>query len=368
MTRIIAFLLIVPSFLLAQAPDKFNYQSIVRDNGGTPIINQNVSFRISILESNVTGTVIYSETHQITTNDFGAASFLIGTGQIVQGDFATIDWGSDSHFLKTELDVAGGTNYVEMGTAQLVSVPYALYANEAKTSKDGKSYLTFYGDITDNEAVQKTERESGPNTQIISSLYTTQLSNITSDSIQELFQLTLVGNSSLVTVDMEDLKFLIGGVGNFATISNNTLLSNLNLSNLEFVANGLLISNNALSSIDLSNLGYAAGLRLQGETSLNSIDLSSLVSCRSLYVNYNPNLSTLIIPSVDFSQSVGELRLNDNAFDSSTINSFLAQLVAANTTGLTIWLQNQNPPAPPTGQGLVDKQNLIDNGNTVLTD
>jgi hypothetical protein len=131
---LLTFLIIINSLVLfCQAPEGFNYSAIVRDNLGNPLTNQAVSFRFSIIQGNVTGSVAYSETHNAVTDQFGQVSLIIGNGLIIAGVFSMINWGGDSYFLKVELDKTGGTSYVEMGISQLLSVPYALYAKTAGT-------------------------------------------------------------------------------------------------------------------------------------------------------------------------------------------------------------------------------------------
>ena len=128
------FLIIILLFSVsafAQAPEGFNYSAIVRDNTGDPLTNQSVSFRFSIIRGNVAGTVVYSETHNTTSNQFGQVSLIIGNGSVLSGVFANIAWGADAYFLKVELDRDGGSSYVEMGISQFLSVPYALYAKTA---------------------------------------------------------------------------------------------------------------------------------------------------------------------------------------------------------------------------------------------
>jgi len=115
----------------AQAPQSFSYQAVVRNTEGELILSQLVSLKISILAVHENGTVVYSETHNIATNSFGLVNLKIGNGNVVSGIFSNIDWGSSSHFIKIELDPDGGSSYVAMGTAQLLSVPYALYAETA---------------------------------------------------------------------------------------------------------------------------------------------------------------------------------------------------------------------------------------------
>ncbi len=126
------FLLLATSIgLRAQAPQSFNYQAVVRDAGGTILPNQMVNFRMNIRQGSASGTTVYSETHMPTTNAFGLVNLQIGTGTVVSGDFATIQWGGNSHFIEVELDPAGGTNFLSLGAQQLISVPYALFADSS---------------------------------------------------------------------------------------------------------------------------------------------------------------------------------------------------------------------------------------------
>lgn len=123
-----ALILICPH-VFAQAPGKMSYQALIRNSSDKLVVNTKVSIRISILKSSVSGTSVYTETHQPTTNGDGMVSLEIGTGTIVSGSFTAINWANGPYFLKTETDLAGGTNYTISGTSQLLSIPYALYAN-----------------------------------------------------------------------------------------------------------------------------------------------------------------------------------------------------------------------------------------------
>jgi len=130
MKRILLFLLTAHCSLLtlfSQAPQGFNYQAVARDDAGNIVPDQVVGIRISILQGNVSGTVVYSEIHAPTTNSFGLVTLEIGSGT-TSDDFTAIDWGNDTYFMKLEMDASGGTSYSEMGTSQLLSVPYALNA------------------------------------------------------------------------------------------------------------------------------------------------------------------------------------------------------------------------------------------------
>jgi hypothetical protein len=115
---------------VSAVPELLNYQSAVRNASGDVLANQEVSFRINVIEVALSSTV-YSETHTVTTSSQGLVDFQIGGGTIVSGLFSDIDW-SNNNSLQIELDVTGGTNYTIMGSTPFVSVPYALRAKYAE--------------------------------------------------------------------------------------------------------------------------------------------------------------------------------------------------------------------------------------------
>jgi hypothetical protein len=112
-----------------QAPQKMSYQSVMRNANNTVIAKCTVGLRISILQGGPTGTAVYSETHITPTDQNGLLSVQIGTGENKVGIFSLIEWGTGPYFIKSEADPAGGSNYSITGSSELLSVPYALYAN-----------------------------------------------------------------------------------------------------------------------------------------------------------------------------------------------------------------------------------------------
>ena len=132
MKKILLSLLFFPLFTIAQAPQGFNYQGVATDNNGFELQNQTISIQASILSSSTAGTVVWQETHITTTDTFGLFNVIIGEGTSTNSGssatFSEIDWGAASHFMKVEIDVNGGSNYLHVGTSQMMSVPYALYA------------------------------------------------------------------------------------------------------------------------------------------------------------------------------------------------------------------------------------------------
>ncbi|MCB2222524.1 MAG: fibrobacter succinogenes major paralogous domain-containing protein [Bacteroidetes bacterium] len=139
MKKFIALFFLSFSYLLlfSQAPQSFKYQAVARNTGGELLVNQTISVRISVLSGSPAGPVVYSEEHFPLTTDQGLFTLDIGNpDNIISGDFTTINWSTGTYFMQVELDVSGGSNYQIMGTTQLLSVPYALYAERAGIAED----------------------------------------------------------------------------------------------------------------------------------------------------------------------------------------------------------------------------------------
>lgn len=120
---------------MAQVPNSFNYQAVVRNNSGEIIADQNVAFKISILKNTESGSPIYVETHKTMTNKFGLANLKIGTGSAVSGTFSPNGWGSAKHFVKVELDPKGGSSFSHIGTNEFSAVPYAFHAQTVENDQ-----------------------------------------------------------------------------------------------------------------------------------------------------------------------------------------------------------------------------------------
>ncbi|MCB0402191.1 MAG: tail fiber domain-containing protein [Flavobacteriales bacterium] len=115
----------------AQTPEKMNYQAVVRDALGQPLASQAITTLFEIRQGTPTGTVVYSENQSLNTNQFGLVTAEIGGGTVVSGNFSTISWGSDIYYLYVEV------NGNALGSTQLLSVPYALYAKESLNGPTG---------------------------------------------------------------------------------------------------------------------------------------------------------------------------------------------------------------------------------------
>jgi hypothetical protein len=135
MKKILLLLLVIAigfsTQLLAQAPLRINYQGVARNNFGTTINNQTISLRLSVREGSSGGSVVYSETHTINTDQYGVFALQIGNGTVVSGTMAGVNWAVNNKFLQVEMDQSGGSAYANMGTSQLVSVPFSIISGGA---------------------------------------------------------------------------------------------------------------------------------------------------------------------------------------------------------------------------------------------
>ena len=114
-------------YAFAQTPQSIKYQAVLRDNAGEILSEETIDIRISI--EGTGGTAVYQENHATCTNQYGIVNLNIGNGSLLNGNFGDIDWAAEDHFIRIEVD--NGSGYVDMGLTQLLSVPYAFYANTA---------------------------------------------------------------------------------------------------------------------------------------------------------------------------------------------------------------------------------------------
>jgi|ERR1043165_3084527 hypothetical protein len=138
------FILLLPLYFHAfsQVPQAINYQAVARDAAGNPLVNQNISVKYTIVDGFNGGALYYMETHHVTTNQFGLFTAAIGSGSVVVGDFGTIPWVTGHKFLKVEFDPNGGSAFTLMGSSEMLSVPFALYAVTSSNGPQGLPGLT----------------------------------------------------------------------------------------------------------------------------------------------------------------------------------------------------------------------------------
>ncbi|MFK5878292.1 MAG: hypothetical protein QM478_02215 [Flavobacteriaceae bacterium] len=124
---LIAILITIQSM----AQNGFNYKAIIKDGSGNLITNDLIVVQFSILQG-AAQTNVYQETHTPSTDADGMIIINIGEGTTSSGDFSTINWGADTHFLNTQINT--GSGFVDMGTTQFKSIPYAKNSLKAETA------------------------------------------------------------------------------------------------------------------------------------------------------------------------------------------------------------------------------------------
>lgn len=465
MKKIFSFLLLMFSLVqFAQAPQGFNYQATVRNSSGNLIINQNVYFKFNILQGSSTSLPVFSETHYVPTDELGQVNLVIGQGTSTIGNFSTLDWSLGSYYLGIELNT--GSGYTAMGTTQLLSVPYALYAQNSGNSvsatpnlsqvlavnnsanntqiKDvldptenqdvatknyvdnqialnqipngnnvgdllywngtswqpisntasngGKVTVIISGDITNAEAAQKIAEQVGINTESIIVRNTTQLTSLSVSGASNLNIIEVENNPMLNTITFDDVLEV-----ETIEILSNSLLNTISFPDL-LKANGILDDYYELISIyihDCNNIQFVNFPMLQSISGgikvtynqINNLSFSNLVKGNIYYQQPNaPTLSSLSLPnfqngdlkisntlltsvSVPSLNNCSYLEISGGQLPSSQVNTILNKMLTVTpSSGKEIHLSSQTPPAPPTGQGLIDKQSLINNENNVVTD
>ncbi|WP_425389500.1 hypothetical protein [Ekhidna sp.] len=231
----------------AQSPGGFNYQAVVRNNSGEVLVNQSVGIRMSLIQGSTNGSVVYSETFAKTTNSFGLIDLIIGQGNASTGSFSTIDWAAGPYFLETAIDQNGGSNYSVMGTSQLMSVPFAMYAASAandgadgEDGADGKSAYEIWLEAgntgSEEDFLASLVGEEGSPQDI--ALNGTELS-ITDGSTVDLSEIDTDTNTQLTETEVDDF---VSNNGYLTTETQDLALSGSDLS----ITGG--------STIDLSTL------------------------------------------------------------------------------------------------------------------
>ena len=135
---LLTFAFCISNLLIAQVPpNAFNYSAVARNAAGVPIANTTIGIQIGILKTSALGALQYQENHFVNTDAFGLFNLTVGAGAVQSGTMAAINWSNDNYYLKVGMDANGSTNFLTMGTTQLLSVPYALHAKTAESIVGG---------------------------------------------------------------------------------------------------------------------------------------------------------------------------------------------------------------------------------------
>ena len=125
---LIVILVILTSFLesISQPPQGFNYQAAIRKSETEMYANENITVKVSIIPGSPTNNPVYIEQQNAKTNALGVVSIAVGFGTPITGTFSAIDWSGGKMYIKLEVNF--GQGFKDIGTTQILSVPYALFS------------------------------------------------------------------------------------------------------------------------------------------------------------------------------------------------------------------------------------------------
>jgi hypothetical protein len=129
--------LMLANLAFSQTPNSFNYQTVLRNSSGAIIANQQVGIEIKISKTSAIGLVVYEEKHLVTSNQLGLITLKIGEGINTIGNINNIEWAQGPYFVNVSMDLNNTGTYSYIGSMQLLSVPYALYAKKAENGFSG---------------------------------------------------------------------------------------------------------------------------------------------------------------------------------------------------------------------------------------
>ncbi|MFN0048663.1 MAG: beta strand repeat-containing protein, partial [Cytophagales bacterium] len=359
----------------AQVPNKISYQAVVRNTNGTVVSNTGVGIRISVLQNSQTGNIVYAETQVRQTNLYGLFNLIIGDGNIVSGNINSIDWSTGVYFLKSEIDPAGGSNYVFISTTQLLSVPYALYAKTAGNA--GSNYTAGSGiSISGTNQIVNTStnipitlKDGGIVT--VSGAYPNfTISGAATSGVNYTAGTGIVISGANVVVNSApNIPVSLTGIGNVAITGTN---NNFTINGQNLVAgSNITISGNAISAATPTSTPFTSIVGINGSTVTGTnnnftINSQNLVAGSNITISGNA-ISAATPTSTPFTSIVGingsTVTGTNNNF---TINS--QNLVAGSNitiSGNAINAPSQNPLTSISGNnGLI----VIPNGQAFTLD
>jgi hypothetical protein len=147
-TSILLFVFVLMQNIFAQAPKLIPMQGVLRDSSSNPLVGT-FNVRFSILDSIANGPQLWQEIHSVTTNNLGLFTTELGNVDPVD----IIFWSHNAKFMKLELDT-GNNNYIHLGTTQMLSVPYALYADSSASSADNRwAFVVISNGVSQSQTV-----------------------------------------------------------------------------------------------------------------------------------------------------------------------------------------------------------------------
>jgi len=236
--------LVFSAGLFAQSPNAFNYQAALRDNQGALLNSQSVGLKVEI--ENASG-VVYTEESVVQTNAFGIINVQVGVNPSSSNTFADIDWSQGPYSLRTYVDPNGGQSYQFNSSSDILSVPYAKYAQNSFLAQTAVDV-----DDADSDPINELQFISLSN----DTLYLTNggyiilpqdnVNDADHDTLNEIQTLNKSGNTITLSENGGSVTVFDG---NFFSLTNTPLFDTSN-------SNELQVLNISGDTLSLSNGGY----------------------------------------------------------------------------------------------------------------
>lgn len=147
--NILLVLVLLTGSLFAQPPGAFYLTGVAKDNQGNPARNRTIHYELSIYQGRaVNGTLVYQESHRVQSNNDGVYEVVVGRGirsnnPALKDSLSRIDWATGPYFMNQKIAIAPSipapwwipaNNFVDLGTQQILSAVYAIYAGNASVT------------------------------------------------------------------------------------------------------------------------------------------------------------------------------------------------------------------------------------------
>lgn len=329
---------------IAQAPEQISYQAVARNANGQVIANQAIGIKLDLHQGSVTGTVVFSETHTKTTNLLGL--FTLGIGSVNTTAFSTINWENGPYFMEVSIDANGGSSYTSMGTQQLMSVPYALYAKNAGgvNLNAGNGISINSGTIT-NTAPNQTVNISGSGVSGAYPNYTVSATSSPSTSISSgntNLSITQSGTDYTLTPVTPTLDVIGGTLAGAYPNQTLTVPSGITYTNgagISITSGSVITNTSPNQTVNISGSGATtvSGAYPNYTVSSTSSPSTTLVQGNNISLNQSGNTYTVSAPAYSVSLPGGNVVQITNGVSTSTapISATNLTLSGANNTILS---------------------------------
>ncbi|NCI49246.1 hypothetical protein GWC95_04875 [Sediminibacterium roseum] len=144
---VMAVLVFIAGNTIAQPPPAWNETAVAKDSYNNVAKNRKIYVKINIRQGNLSNAPIWAEVFETVSDADGVFNIVVGRGvndaaitPNPLADLSKVDWSMGPFFMNFKVAVAPtipaawwipADNYVDIGTTELLSVPYAIYAGNA---------------------------------------------------------------------------------------------------------------------------------------------------------------------------------------------------------------------------------------------